>query len=379
MKIFRKNKVIATDTDSSLFATKEELSGYTKNEQIAHNLSGDYYYCWMRGSDEWFTTTDAKGATNIDVFRITFNNKGNVTAIEPQETKGSIVNGTLSFNGRSYSKYEDMSGYYTVDYQNKVVAVAALDDVIEKSIKINDVEVSGMSMKDPDKVVRLKTVDNLEDNFYYAFKNGSNYYYTKSKASGSTTYYEFTYTENVLTKITSKGSVTVSLDANGVPQITVSSTIYTLDETKNDYYIVNAEQILPSAKAVTQDLTANDLNRIFEGFYLTPPNPTWKYVGILSASNGSTIKVEDDWTELLLVMRVSEGASYFNLTSVLPKYGFTYGSPNGNNTFAGFYWNESYNCKMRVGLEGSGTNRNLKLNYLNQVGWALNGTYVFKR
>ena len=112
---------------------------------------------------------------------------------------------------------------------------------------------------------------------------------------------------------------------------------------------------------------------------MTPPNPSWRYVGILPASNGSTLKVEDDWNELLLVARVSEGSSYYNLTSVIPKYGFTYGSPTGYNTFAGFFWNESYNCKLRVGLTGTGANRVIKQNYSNAVGWVLNGTYVFKR
>ena len=108
-------------------------------------------------------------------------------------------------------------------------------------------------------------------------------------------------------------------------------------------------------------------------------NKNWTYVGILSASTGSTITVGDDWTELLLAIRVSEGSSYYNLTNVLPKEGFTRGNPNGNQTFTGFFWNDSYNAKLRLGLEGTGDNRNLKLNLSNAVGWSINGIYVLKR
>jgi len=111
----------------------------------------------------------------------------------------------------------------------------------------------------------------------------------------------------------------------------------------------------------------------------TKLNKNWTYVGILSASTGSTITVGDDWTELLLAIRVSEGSSYYNLTNVLPKEGFTRGNPNGNQTFAGFFWNDSYNAKLRLGLEGTGDNRNLKLNFSNAAGWSINGIYVLKR
>jgi len=113
--------------------------------------------------------------------------------------------------------------------------------------------------------------------------------------------------------------------------------------------------------------------------YIDSKGINWNYVGILSASSGSVLNVKDDWTELLLAIRVSEGSAYYNLTNVLPKDGFTRGNPNGNQTFAGFFWNESYNAKIRVGLEGSGDSRNLKLNFSQAVGWGINGIYVLKR
>lgn len=226
---------------------------------------------------------------------------------------------------------------------------------------------------------KIQTIDNLEDSFYYAFKNGSNYYYTKSKSEGSTAYYQFTYADSKLTKIVDKGNVTVSLNANGVPQITVNSTVYTLDETNNGYYIVDDEQVVPSAKAATQDLTTNDLDRIFEGFYITPPNPTWKYVGILAATGGATLTVGDDWTEMLIVSRVAEGSYYYNLVNVIPKVAFTQGSPTNNEVMTGFYWNESYYCKSRIGIAGTGTNRYVKKGYTDQTGWAVAGFYIYKR
>lgn len=105
----------------------------------------------------------------------------------------------------------------------------------------------------------------------------------------------------------------------------------------------------------------------------------WNYVGILSAALSSVINVKDDWTELLLAIRVTEGSSTYNLTNVIPKDGFTRGDPTGKQTFAGFFWNESYSAKVRIGLEGSGNSQNLKLNYSQAVGWVLNGIYVLKR
>ena len=105
----------------------------------------------------------------------------------------------------------------------------------------------------------------------------------------------------------------------------------------------------------------------------------WKYVGILSASRGSVLTVGDDWQDLCTVIRVSEDSSIYNLTNVTPKNGFTQGSPSGNNTFIGFYWNDNYNAKIRLGLTGSGNSRQIKLDYSQNVGWVINSIYVLKR
>lgn len=114
--------------------------------------------------------------------------------------------------------------------------------------------------------------------------------------------------------------------------------------------------------------------------YVDSKDPlAWTYVGILSAASASTINVKDDWTELLIVMRIMEGSSTYNLVNVIPKRGFTEGNPTGNQTFAGFYWNNSYKATARLGLEGTGDSRNLKMNYANAVGWTINGFYILKR
>lgn len=105
----------------------------------------------------------------------------------------------------------------------------------------------------------------------------------------------------------------------------------------------------------------------------------WNYVGILSASSGSTLTVKDDWTELLAVMRVTEGANNFNIVDIMPKFGFTQGSPTNNQAFFGFFWNENYNAKVRLGLSGTGDNRAVSFGFSNAVGWAINGIYIYKR
>ena len=227
--------------------------------------------------------------------------------------------------------------------------------------------------------VKLQTIDNLEDNFYYAFKNGSNYYYTKSKAVGTTACYQFTYTDNVLTKIENIGNITIYLNANTIPEFTIGTTKYTLDETKNDYYIIDSKQVIPNAKAATQDLTDNDIKRIFEGFYETPQNNDWKYVGILGGSVGSTLTVNDDWSELLFVARLQENSAFYNDGKIIPKVVFTAGSPTNNNVFVGFYWNDNYTYKSRIGLYGSGNNRYLKNDYPRSDMWSITGFYIYKR
>lgn len=370
------NDTLEKDATNGLRLKDEGITFAKFNPDLTkQSLANDYYFKFSDGTNTYYTKTITDGE-NIDVYAITIaNNK--ITAITLQEAKGTLANGVLTFSSVEYAHNVFGDGFYVVGDDKILITISALQDILEKAGKVNDVKVAGVSQV-KNKEANIQTIDNVEDNFYYAFKNGSTYYYTKSKALGSTAYYQFTYTDSILTKIENKGNVTVELNANRVPQITISSTIYTLDETKNDYYIINPKQKLPSVENETRDFTQAELDRIFEGFYITPPNPSWKYVGALQTGSTS-VTVGDDWNELLLVMRVQEGSSIYNLTNVIPKYGFTYGPPTGNNTFIGFFWNESYNCKMRIGLQGTGVNRAVVQNYVNQVGWSLILTYVFKR
>lgn len=108
-------------------------------------------------------------------------------------------------------------------------------------------------------------------------------------------------------------------------------------------------------------------------------NKEWNYVGILSASSGSTLTVKDDWNELFIIARVKEGSDAYNIVNIIPKQGFTQGPPTGNVAMFGFFWNENYNAKARIGINGTGDSRKLQLGYTNQTGWAISGFYVYKR
>lgn len=108
-------------------------------------------------------------------------------------------------------------------------------------------------------------------------------------------------------------------------------------------------------------------------------NKAWSYVGILGAGTGNTITVKDDWTELLFVMRLSEGSNVYNVNNTVQKEAFTQGSPTNNTTFIGFTWNSSYYVGMRISLRGTGDSRNVKVDYTTQSGWNNNGVYVLKR
>lgn len=46
-------------------------------------------------------------------------------------------------------------------------------------------------------------------------------------------------------------------------------------------------------------------------------NKAWSYIGILGAGTGSTIIIKDDWTELLFVMRLSEGSNVYNVNNTV--------------------------------------------------------------
>ena len=108
-------------------------------------------------------------------------------------------------------------------------------------------------------------------------------------------------------------------------------------------------------------------------------NKAWTYVGILGAGTGSTITVKDDWTELLFVMRLSEGSNVYNVNNTVQKEAFTQGGPTNNTTFIGFTWNSSYYVAMRVSLRNTGDSRNVRVDYTTQNGWNNNGVYVLKR
>lgn len=105
----------------------------------------------------------------------------------------------------------------------------------------------------------------------------------------------------------------------------------------------------------------------------------WNYVGLLGAAVGSTLTVKDDWSELLVICRVREDASYYNMSQVMPKHAFTVGSPTGNQCFFGFYWSDYYTMKTRLGLEGSGNSQIIKNVYPRSDYFTIAGFYIYKR
>ena len=227
--------------------------------EILHALKNSYFYKWEYTEGSTITThftNTINDGTNIDIYDITFED-GKVKTITKSSSDGTITNGVLFLNSVGYIHAIDGDGLYIIDSDKKIITADALTDLLEMSGKVNDVKLANKSIVE-NKVANIETIDNVEDNFYYAFKNGSTYYYTKSKATGSTAYYQFTYTDNVLTKIENKGNVTVELNSNMVPQITISSVVYTLDGTKNDYYIINPKQKLPSIENETRNLTEEE-------------------------------------------------------------------------------------------------------------------------
>lgn len=353
-----------------------DLDEYITKDKVVSSLSSDYYYCYLRGRDTFYTKEQA--GTNIDVYTISFASTGNVTAITKQENKGTISGGSLTFRGRSYLPSADDNGFYVVDSMKKIPSISTLKTILYEAGKVDDVKLGGTSIVS-NKSASIKTMNDLESNYYYAFKKDSSYIYTKTKSVGTNKdTYLFTYSNSALTKIelSSKKSE-IKLDSGGNLLATYDGNNYAYDKTKGNYYVIDANTVIPT---VAGEVIDKDFSKCFDDLYMTPrPNNDWKYVGILGASNGSTLNVEDDWSEMLFVARVTEGSSYFNLTNVVPKQGFTQGNPSGNNTFVGFFWNDSCNCKCRVGLEGGGASRVVKLNYMNQVGWALNGIYIYKR
>jgi len=144
----------------------------------------------------------------------------------------------------------------------------------------------------------------------------------------------------------------------------------------------------PTALSYSGDYTSDASNQLFTrtgaynmytALYNGKQNKAWTYVGILGASTGSTITVKDDWTELLFVMRLSEGSNTYNVNNTVQKEAFTQGSPTNNTTFIGFSWNASFYVAMRISLRNTGDSRNVKVDYTTQNGWNNHGVYVLKR
>jgi hypothetical protein len=134
-----------------------------------------------------------------------------------------------------------------------------------------------------------------------------------------------------------------------------------------------------STSAENQLFTRKGANSMYTTLNNGKLNKAWTYVGILGAGTGSTITVKDDWTELLFVIRLSEGSNVYNVNNTVQKEAFTQGSPTNNTTFIGFTWNTTYNVAMRISLRGTGDSRYVKVDYTTQNGWNNNGVYVLKR
>lgn len=134
-----------------------------------------------------------------------------------------------------------------------------------------------------------------------------------------------------------------------------------------------------NTSAENQLFTRKGANSMYTTLNNGKLNKAWSYVGILSSATGSTITVKDDWTELLFVIRLSEGSNTYNVNNTVQKEAFTQGSPTNNTTFIGFTWNSSFYVGMRISLRGTGASRNVKVDYTTQNGWNNNGVYVLKR
>ena len=241
------------------------------------SLANDYYFKFSDGTNTYYTKTIVDG-NNIDVYTITIvNNK--ITAITLQESKGTLANGILTFSSVEYAHDIYGDGFYVVGDDEILITISALQGVLEKAGKVNDVKLANKSIVE-DKEANIETIDNVEDNFYYAWKNGSNYIYIKSKAIGTNkNTYLFTYTDNVLTNIQlSDKKSEIKLNSSGVLVATYDSNDYTYDTTKDDYYIIDPKYKLPSIDNETRDFTQDELNRIFEDFYVNP-NPVKRYTG----------------------------------------------------------------------------------------------------
>ena len=270
------NDTIEKDSINGLQLKDEGITFSKFNPNLTkQSLANDYYFEFSDGTNTYYTKTIVDG-NNIDVFSITITDD-KITAITLQEAKGTLANDVLTFSNVEYAHDIFGDGFYAVGDDEILITISALQDVLERAGKVNDVKLANKSIVD-NKEANIETIDNVEDNFYYAWKNGSNYIYIKSKAIGTNkNTYLFTYTDNVLTKITlSDKKSEIKLNSSGVLVATYDSNDYTYDTTKDDYYIIDPKYKLPSIENETRDFTQDELDSIFEKFYVNP-NPVKRY------------------------------------------------------------------------------------------------------
>jgi len=168
-------------------------------------------------------------------------------------------------------------------------------------------------------------------------------------------------------------AVKTGLDTAKLDKRTTGNEVYSHDGETQGALTVKTE--MSSSASDSNILTEKGVKDYVDG-----KDPlSWNYVGILSASPGSNLTIKDDWTELLIVGRFSEGSSTYNIAQIFPKQAYTQGSPTGNVCMFGFYWNEAYNAKARIGINGTGDNRKIQVGYTDASGWTMNGYYIYKR
>ena len=269
------NVTIGRDANDKLEIKDEGITFAKFNPNLTkQGLANDYYFKFSDGTNTYYTKTIVDGA-NIDVYTITITNN-KITAITLQETKATLANGVLTYSSVEYAHDVFGDGFYVVGDDEILITISALQDILEKAGKVNDVKFGNKSIVSNKEAV-LEKIDNLEDNYYFAFKNGSNYIYIKSKAIGTNkNTYLFTYTDNVLTKITlSDKKSEIKLNDNGVLVATYDSNNYTYDTTKDNYCIIDPTDKTASIQA---SLSSKDFSRCFEYLFINP-NPVKYFTG----------------------------------------------------------------------------------------------------
>lgn len=197
----------------------------------------------------------------------------------------------------------------------------------------------------------------------------------------------FTYSGEIAVIDDDTGLGVVNLYARTVSTI-IGSTIWTYIKSKFiSGTLGNSKAVVTDAngKLVTSTATSTEVGYLagttskIQDQIDAKQKKAWTYVGIMSSARGSSITIGDDWDELDIIIRVTEGSSNFNLTNIKTKNDFTQGSPTERATFVGFNWSTSFRYVARIGLSGSGTSRKLNLNWDDSTGWVANGYYIYKR